>query len=254
MNEIATLKTSKTIHTGTLTFGKGKKLDDNSYTMLFRIRKTSMDFMGQITLILDEESVRLEMFNDVYFNQFNLPQPLLEEALKNRVLKGISGNPLVPEAFRILASETIKFKTLKPKKAEPPLREMNVKVDLTEIFDHLNRDYFEGKIQAKVIWGKDSKTTNKRGFRFGSYEDRKKLIRIHPRLKQSFVPLSVIELTVYHEMCHQWTPPVRRKSQWRSHHQGFKDKEKEYQFYQEAKAWEKDHWKRLLNPVAPVNA
>jgi len=254
MNEIARFKTSKTIHTGTLTLGKGKNLDDNSYAMLFRIRKNNMDFMGQITLILEEKSARLEIFNDVYFLQFDLPRSIIQEALQNRILKAVSGNPVVPETFRNLAGDTIKNKSLQLKKVEPGLRDGNVDVDLKQIFEHLNRDYFAGKIQAKVVWGKDSKTPNKREFRFGSYDDIKKIIRIHPRLKQSFVPLSVIELTVYHEMCHQWTPPVRRKSQWRTHHQGFKDKEKEYRFYQEAKAWEKEHWKQLLKPATPVNA
>ncbi len=254
MKEIAPLKTSKTIHTGTLALGKGKNPDENSYTMLFRVRKNSIDFMGQITLTLEEESARLEIFNEVYLSQFDLPQFVVHEALQNRILKAISGNEVVPEIFRNLAGDFIKNKTLQPKIVNSELRDVNEVVDLKQIFDQLNREYFAGKIQAMVKWGKDSKTPNKREFRFGSYDDRKKLIRIHPRLKQSFVPMSVIELTVYHEMCHQWTPPVRRKSQWRTHHQGFKDKEKEYRFYQEAKAWEKEHWKQLLKPVTPVNA
>ena len=50
------------------------------------------------------------------------------------------------------------------------------------MFERLNREYFNGKIQATVKWGRDVKTQNKRGFRYGSYDENKKLIRIHPRL------------------------------------------------------------------------
>jgi hypothetical protein len=254
MNAIAELKISKTIHTGTLSLGKGKNLDENSYAMLFRIRKNSMDFMGQIALMLEEESPRLEIFNEAYLQQFDLPSFVIQEALQNRILKAVSGDKIVPETFRNLAADFLKNKSLPIKKAEPGLRDANVAIDLKQIFDQLNREYFEGKIEAKVVWGRDSKTPNKREFHFGSYDDRKKVIRIHPRLKQSFVPMSVIELTVYHEMCHQWKPPVRKRSQWRTHHQGFKEKEQEYRLYQEAKAWEKEHWKQLLKPAASANA
>ncbi|MCH8157848.1 MAG: hypothetical protein IID18_08905, partial [Nitrospinae bacterium] len=74
-------------------------------------------------------------------------------------------------------------------------------------------------------------------------------IRIHPRLQQDFVPRSVLELTLYHEMCHQWAPVKRKKGMWRAHHPEFKKKEREYRLYDEAHAWEKENWKKLLGPA-----
>ncbi len=100
-----------------------------------------------------------------------------------------------------------------------------------------------------VEWGKDSKTPNRRSFSFGSYDARKKLIRLHPRLKQEFVPFTVLELTIYHEMCHQFLPPVKRNGAWQTHNKQFKLKEREYRNYREAMAWEKANWAKLLAPI-----
>ena len=54
----------------------------------------------------------------------------------------------------------------------------------------------------------------------------KKVIRVHPRLKQDFVPVHVLELTIYHEMCHQFAPSYKKNGSWQSHHPEFKKKEK----------------------------
>ena len=104
-------------------------------------------------------------------------------------------------------------------------------------------------IEAGVGWGRDSKTANRNTIRFGSYDIAKKVIRIHPRLNQDFVPHHVVELTVFHEMCHQWAPPRKENGNRRDHHPEFKKKEKEYRFFKEAHRWEKQNWKKLLKPV-----
>ena len=107
----------------------------------------------------------------------------------------------------------------------------------------------DGKIQATVKWGRDVKTQNKRGFRYGSYDENKKLIRLHPRLKQEFVPFYVLELTLYHEMCHQFAPSYKKNGLWQSHHPEFKKKEKEYRNFKDARNWEKNNWHKLLLPA-----
>ena len=112
----------------------------------------------------------------------------------------------------------------------------------------LNQEYFSNQVQAKIMWGRDVKSRNKSGFRYGSYDEGKKIIRIHPRLKQDFVPLCVLELTVYHEMCHQFAPSFKKNGTWQSHHPEFKKKEREYKDFKEARKWEKHNWHRLLLP------
>ena len=94
---------------------------------------------------------------------------------------------------------------------------------------------------------------NLTSFRFGSYDPEKRLIRIHPRLQQGFVPLVVLELTVHHEMCHQWAPMKRERGMWIAHHPQFKEKEREYGFYNEARSWEKENWKKLMGPARKMS-
>ena len=100
-----------------------------------------------------------------------------------------------------------------------------------------------------IRWGRDVKTQNKSGFRYGSYDENKKLIRLHPRLKQSLVPIYVLEFTLYHEMCHQFAPSYKRNGSWQSHHPEFKKKEKEYKNFKDARNWEKNNWHKLLLPA-----
>ena len=50
--------------------------------------------------------------------------------------------------------------------------------DIDAMFERLNREYFNGKIQATVKWGRDVKTQNKRGFRYGSYDENRKLLSL----------------------------------------------------------------------------
>jgi len=111
----------------------------------------------------------------------------------------------------------------------------------------------EGIHTFRRIVDKKVNKKNLTSFRFGSYDPEKKLIRIHPRLQQYFVPLSVLELTVYHEMCHQWAPMKRKKGMWVAHHPQFKRKEREYCFYDEALSWEKKNWKKLMGPTSKKN-
>ena len=115
-------------------------------------------------------------------------------------------------------------------------------------FERFNDEYFSNQIQAKIRWGRNIKSRNKSGFRYGSYDEQKKVIRIHPRLKQNFVPICVLELTIYHEMCHQYAPSYKRNGTWQSHHPEFKKKEREYKNFKEARKWEKHNWHRLLLP------
>ena len=41
---------------------------------------------------------------------------------------------------------------------------------------------------------------------------------------------------------------------WITHHPQFKEKEREYRFYNEARSWEKENWKKLMGPVSKTNA
>ncbi|MBT8492761.1 MAG: hypothetical protein KJO07_06845, partial [Deltaproteobacteria bacterium] len=76
--------------------------------------------------------------------------------------------------------------------------------DLQDIFDDINRRYFDGTIEARITWGQRSyKKRRRNSIKMGSYSVEDKLIRIHRSLDRAFVPRFFVEWIVYHEMLHQ---------------------------------------------------
>jgi len=221
------------------------------FTMVMRWRKNGLDYLGQIHVKKDPACFNLELFNHNYLSLFQGEKSEILGFLEIAVLSRVADNGQIPPEYSVLIHAFLeeRIPPVEVIKKDAGWLRNATGFDLREIFDCLNAEYFSGRIQAEVMWGRDSKTRNRTAFRFGSYDRAKKLIRIHPRLDQDFVPLPVVELTVYHEMCHQWVPPIRRNGIWRDHHPGFKQKEREYCFYREARGWEKQNWKKFLQPV-----
>ena len=237
---------------GTVVFGPARENTENkqTYSRLFKCRKDGFDFMGQIKINFQLSTLDMEIFNQSYFECFDACKEevafILEKKLLSKLLSDKSLSEELKDTIRIILGREGVEKT---PKSESKLNTGN-KFDLKEIFDRLNIDYFENKIKADVEWGKKVIKKNLTSFRFGSYDPERRLIRIHPRLQQDFVPRSVLELTMYHEMCHQWAPMKRKKGMWVAHHPQFKEKEREYHLYEEACAWEKENWKKLMRPVS----
>jgi hypothetical protein len=209
--------------------------------------------MGQIKINLQEINVNLEMFNANYFDYFDVPLKNVTADLKKTLLKKILSEKNLSERLKEVVFFLINNKIIESKQL-PALDLINdSEINLKEIFDKLNNEYFESKIKANIEWGKKVHKKNLTSFRFGSYDPEKQLIRIHPRLQQYFVPMSVLELTVYHEMCHQWAPMIRKRGMLIAHHHQFKEKERQYRFYDEAHSWEKKNWKKLMGPASRKN-
>lgn len=109
--------------------------------------------------------------------------------------------------------------------------------DLKAIFDELNAACFNSSIQAAISWGKGS-SGPMRSIRFGSYYEATRLIRIHPRLDQAFVPFFVVRYIVYHEMLHAHLGVTRNKNGRRQiHPRQFKIMESSFPDYRRAVDW-----------------
>lgn len=117
--------------------------------------------------------------------------------------------------------------------------------DLEEIFDRLNREYFNGAVSTKITWGRGSRYS-RRYIRFGSYTEKDDIIRIHPILDRQFVPLYFIESIVYHEMLHNVVKSRVENGRRRVHTAEFKEMEKRFRDYEKAREWEKENIRRLL--------
>lgn len=253
MDPSVSKQSARTIKQGALSFGQGveKSNPTRMLTLMFKCRKKGFDYMGQVRLEKDTPGFQVEIFNDNYFSYFEAGKKEVLESLETLILGRLAGDTILPSEYQSLIPSFLEEKVrLSPLETVVAVFEKNANgCDLQEIFDRLNAEYFKDSIQAGIGWGRDSKTPNRSAIRFGSYDIIKKMIRIHPRLNQDFVPHPVVELTVHHEMCHQWAPPHRKNGQWLAHHSDFKKKEKEYRFYGEARRWEKQNWKKLLKPV-----
>ncbi|MBI3813236.1 MAG: SprT-like domain-containing protein [Nitrospinae bacterium] len=118
--------------------------------------------------------------------------------------------------------------------------------DLKEIFDKLNKEYFNGVMAIKITWGRGS-YNSRRYIRFGSYTEKDDIIRIHPILDRQFIPDFFIESIVYHEMLHKLVKTRVENGRRRVHTPEFKEMEKRFRDYEKAKEWEKENIKRLLN-------
>jgi len=238
----------KTLNFGTLSLGKCRldAGDPAALSRMFTLKKNGMDYVGQVRVRPGSPAVRIEVFNESYFEDFDQSEAAVLSNLTTKVLGRLLKDKKLPEAVNTPILEYIEDQ-------EPVSEEEIVPIavderDLDRIYERLNQEYFDDKVQAKIMWGRDVKSRNKSGFRYGSYDEGKKLIRIHPRLKQDFVPQCVLELTVYHEMCHQFVPSYKKNGTWQSHHPEFKRKEREFKGFKDARNWEKHNWHRLLLP------
>lgn len=107
--------------------------------------------------------------------------------------------------------------------------------NLKHMYDRTNARYFNNELTCLISWGRRSRNRNKRSIRFGSYVQRDNLIRIHPLLDRPEVPQFFVEYIVYHEMLHAVIP----RSAGNIHSREYRNREKEFPYYRQAREWEK---------------
>ncbi len=118
------------------------------------------------------------------------------------------------------------------------------------MFEAVNDRYFGGGINAVITWGKRPtrkiKGQAQRTIKLGSYAAVDRLIRIHPALDQKWVPRYFVAYIVYHEMLHHVIPGSRGLGRVNLHPPEFKEREKQFRYFERALQWEKRHVGRLL--------
>jgi hypothetical protein len=119
--------------------------------------------------------------------------------------------------------------------------------DLRTIFDELNQRYFDNKIDAAITWGaRTGRPRRRNSIKMGSYSVEDRLIRIHRSLDREFVPRFFVAWIVFHEMLHQ-VHDIRVKNGRREFHsKEFLADEAAFEFYEQAKIWERRHLDALL--------
>lgn len=108
--------------------------------------------------------------------------------------------------------------------------------DLKTIYNWVNTVYFEGKIDLPITWFGSREKRVRTRFRFGSYNSRTQIVKVHRMLDHPNVPQYCVAFILYHEILHHVLPPIKiSRGKRKIHHRAFVLKEKEFQEYSLAK-------------------
>jgi hypothetical protein len=119
--------------------------------------------------------------------------------------------------------------------------------DLRAIFDRLNAEYFDNKIEAAITWGARTGQVRRRSsIKMGSYAVEDRLIRIHRSLDRAFVPGFFVDWIVFHEMLHQVHDIQVKNGRREFHSKDFLTDERRFAHYERARVWEREHLDQLL--------
>ena len=111
--------------------------------------------------------------------------------------------------------------------------------NLKDIHEYVNNKYFGGGISCPITWGfKSSRYCVKRRT-LGSYSRHSNLIRINPLLDRKTVPRYFVAFVVYHEMLHADMDLENRNCRRSVHSREFRKRERMFEDYERAIAWEK---------------
>ncbi len=102
-----------------------------------------------------------------------------------------------------------------------------------------------------IGWGQDGRGRARRTMRLGRADADRRAIVVHPALDAAHVPDTVVEMVVWHELCHCLEPPLtvaeaRGRREHRVHHRGFRQLEHRYPHLREANRWVRQNLERLL--------
>lgn len=110
--------------------------------------------------------------------------------------------------------------------------------NLKEIFDKLNRQYFDGKLNVDhIAWSKNPSVRC-----LGFYDGLHNRIVISKSLDKRPTPTFFLEYIVYHEMLHMVHPSHVNNGRRRFHHEEFREDEMRFPFYLQAKMFLKRNY------------
>lgn len=118
--------------------------------------------------------------------------------------------------------------------------------DLKVLFDRLNEEYFENKIDCFITWGANRRVKNQNSIKLASYSDQTKTIRVNPSLDRSYVPQYVMKGIIYHEMLHHYLGVETRNGRNVAHSKTFRQLESRYRHHHKLQVWKKKNLERLL--------
>lgn len=122
-----------------------------------------------------------------------------------------------------------------------------VKFDLSDVFNKINGDFFNGELVCSLRWGREKSRTSYHTIRSDENGNPFHLITIAGLYNRKSTPNFAIEAVMYHEMLHIAIPPISASDIKRNvHHRQFREMEKRFPHYEEWKIWQKTLTKRIF--------
>lgn len=147
--------------------------------------------------------------------------------------------------------ETHRARIRSAQRTTAPLRSAGHHHDLVALMDAINARYFDGTVQAKIGWARitraPGRARRRRSIKLGSYLSRGAVIRVHPMLDAGWVPSMFVQYIVYHEMLHHVIPMPVQNGRRRLHGADFRARERLFEDFAKAHAWEQANLDRLLS-------
>lgn len=136
-----------------------------------------------------------------------------------------------------------------PQKAFDPskLETQGEVYNLKTAYDKVNQTYFSSNLKLWITWFGNKQSFPRRQISFGLYHEPSKLIKINRHLDHLHIPTYFLEYIIYHEMLHEiYRPKVRAGKRRVIHTREFKEKEKLFFEYDQAKMFEKQLTKSIF--------
>ncbi|HTZ19157.1 MAG TPA: SprT-like domain-containing protein [Dissulfurispiraceae bacterium] len=111
--------------------------------------------------------------------------------------------------------------------------------NLRELFDEINKEYFDDRVDSSITWGTCSSRYSVRKRTLGSFSAGANVIRISPVLDRKSVPRYFVAFVIYHEMLHAAVGIMRQGDRRIAHSREFRQRERLFRDYERAMAWER---------------
>lgn len=122
--------------------------------------------------------------------------------------------------------------------------------NIRKIYDDINNEYFRNKLKLNITWFGKPYHKNRTKVTFGLYHDPLRLIKIHRLLDSPSFPNYLLSYVIYHEMLHHVCPSyVDDTGILRIHSKEFKEREVEFNHFDLAQNWIKDHQEYLFSEI-----
>jgi hypothetical protein len=200
--------------------------------------------------INDNHSTMLSVRWEPDYTRVSLHRMFLQAP--QNVMQGLScylqrKEKLVPKTVKHFIEENIKNLDYSSTLDRKKLLYQGVTHNLRNVYEALNREYFDDRLNLEITWFGNKEVRSKRRIVFGLYHDPLKLIKIHRILDNPLFPKYLLDYVVYHEMVHHVCPSyIDEKGIHRMHDKRFKEKEMQFRQYDLAQDWLKQHKMKLF--------